>query len=45
MIQSAEQPPVRKELAQPPADDEVMEALDKLKGNKAGGKTGILPEC
>ena len=35
---------MRKELAQPPAEDEVMEALGKLKGNKAGGKTGILPE-
>ena len=44
VIQSAEQRPVRKELSQPPAEDKVMEALGKLKGNKAGGKTGILPE-
>ena len=44
VIQSAEQRPVRKDLAQPPAEDEVMEALGKLKGNKAGGKTGILLE-
>ena len=44
VIQSAEQRPVREELAQPPVVDGVMEALDKLKGNKAGGKTGILPE-
>ena len=29
---------MREELAQPPAEDEVMEALGKLKGNKAGGK-------
>ena len=44
VIQFAEQCPVREELAQPPAEDEVMEALGKLKGNKAGGKTDILPE-
>ena len=35
---------MKEELAQPPAEDEVMESLGKLKGNKAGGKTGILLE-
>ena len=35
---------MREELAQPQAEDEVMEALGKFKGNKAGGKTGMLPE-
>ena len=44
VIQSAEKHPVREELAQPPAEDEVMEALGKLKRNKAGEKTGILLE-
>ena len=44
VIHSAEQHPVREELAQPLVDNEVMETLSKLKGNKAGGKTGILPE-
>ena len=44
VIQSAEQCTVREELALPLVEDEVMEALGKLKGNKAGGKTGILPE-
>ena len=44
VIQSAEQHPVIEELAQPSVQDEVIEALGKVKGNKAGGKTGILPE-
>ena len=35
---------MREELAQPLVEDELVEALDKLKGNKAGGKTGILQE-
>ena len=30
VIQSAEQSPVREELAQPPVEDKVMEAMGKL---------------
>ena len=36
--------PVRSELADPPTEEEVMEAMGKLKLGKAGGKSGILPE-
>ena len=44
VIHSAKQHPVRKELAQPLVEDEIIDALGKLKENKAGGKTGIMPE-
>ena len=45
MIQSVEQHPVREELAQLLVEDEVIEALVKLKGKKVGSKTGmLLPE-
>ena len=27
-----------------PSEDEVIEAMGQLKGNKAGGKNGLLPE-
>lgn len=32
------------ELDSPPTDEELSEALSKLKNRKAGGKSGILPE-
>lgn len=32
------------ELADPPTEEEVVEAMGKLKERKAGGKNGILPE-
>ena len=44
VIHSAQKHPVRKELAQPPVEGKIIDALGKLKGNKAGGKTGIMPE-
>ena len=36
-------PPIL-ELDSPPTDEELSEALSKLKNRKAGGKSGILPE-
>ena len=34
----------RTELAVTPTEEEVMEAIVKLKGGKAGGRNGVLPE-
>ena len=45
VIQFAEQRPVREELAQPPVEDGVMEALGKLKGNKAGRELAYCRRC
>ena len=42
VVQSAQQRPVRADMVIPPTEDEVMRAL--LKGSKAGGKNGMLPE-
>ena len=36
--------PVRSELADAPTEEEVMEAMGKLKLGEDGGKSGILPE-
>ena len=36
--------PLRKELDLPPSKEEVLDALSSIKGNKSGGKNGILPE-
>ncbi len=35
---------VRKELGVPPSDDEILAAMSSLKGGKAGGNNGVLPE-
>ena len=43
-VQSSEQCPIRRELGDPPTEEEVVTALYKMKVGKAGGKTGILPE-
>ena len=43
-INEVEQHEERTELAVPPTEEEVMEAIGKLKGGKAGGRNGILPE-
>ena len=43
-IQSAHQYPLREDMNEPPTAVEISEALDSLKGHKAGGKNGILPE-
>ena len=39
-----EQRPLRPELAELPTEDELMEAIEKLKSGKAGGESGVLPE-
>ena len=44
VFQSVEQHPLRNEMAEPPSEEEVIEALGKLKNNKAPGKNDILPE-
>ena len=36
--------PIDESLDAPPSDDEILEALGKMKSGKAGGKNGILPE-
>ena len=43
-IEEVEGYPERSELADPPTEEEVVEALRKMKVGKAGGKSGILPE-
>ena len=43
-MQSLKQCPIRRELGVPPTEDEVVTALYRMKGGKAGGKTGILPD-
>ena len=44
VIQSTEQHQVRKELGETPSKDELLDAVDSISGNKAGGKNIILPE-
>ncbi len=44
VLYSVRQCPVRDELDLPPSEEEVLGALDAVRGNKAGGKNGILPE-
>ena len=39
-----EQRPLRPELAELPTEEELMEAIEKLKNGKAGGESGVLPE-
>ena len=34
---------LREDMNEPPSAVEICEALDKLKGHKAGSKNGILP--
>ena len=31
-------------MSNPPSEEEIIEAIEKLKRNKAGGSNGILPE-
>ena len=44
VFEEVQQRPVRTELAGPPDDEELFLALGKLKGRKAAGGNGILPE-
>ena len=37
-------PPPHLDLDMPPIEEELMQALTKLKMRKAGGKSGVLPE-
>ena len=43
-VASVRQWPERKEMAEPPSEEELLEAVMKLKSRKAAGETGILPE-
>ena len=36
--------PIDESLAAPPSEDEIIDVLCKMKGNKASGKNGVLPE-
>ena len=38
------QRPTRSELTEVPSEEEVMNAVAKLRNGKAGGESGILPE-
>ena len=44
IFDSVKQLPLREDLDLPPSADEVLAALGSLRGNKAGGKNGLLPE-
>ena len=44
VLDSVRQCPVRDELDLPPSEEEVLGAVSAIRGNKAGGKNGILPE-
>ena len=43
-ISSVQSMAVREYLGLPPSEDEILQALNALKGGKAGGKNGMLPE-
>ena len=43
-ISSVQSMAVREDLGLPPSEDEILQALSALKGGKAGGKNGVLPE-
>ena len=43
-LERVEQRPLRPELAELPTEEELMEAIEKLKNGKAGGESGVLPE-
>ncbi len=44
VLDSVQQGQVRDEMDLPPSEEEVFDALDAVRRNKAGGKNGILPE-
>ena len=43
-VNSLWQYPLRPRMSNPPSEEEIIEAIDKLKRNKVGGSNGILPE-
>ena len=44
VIETLHQQQVRDEMAEPPTEEEIDQAIGSLKRHKAGGKNGILPE-
>ena len=36
--------PLHEKLDLPPSEEEVLESLSSIRGNKSGGKNGVLPE-
>ena len=43
-VEKVRQRPPRQELAEIPTMEDLLEAVNKLKNGKAGGKSGVLPE-
>ncbi len=43
-VTSVRQRPVREEMAEVPSEEEVLEAVMKMKNGKAAGESGILSE-
>ncbi len=44
VLDSVQQGQVRDEMDLPPSEEKVFDALNAVRGNKAGGKNGILPK-
>ena len=44
VIENQMQYPVRGQMCESPTEDEIIEAMDHIKKNKAEGSNGILPE-
>ena len=44
VVEATVQHPVQEDLAEPPTEEEIMQAIGRLKCGRAGGKSGILPE-
>ena len=44
VVEATVQHPVRVDLAEPPTEEEIMQAIGRLKCGREGGKSGILPE-
>ena len=43
-VKSVRLRPVREKTVKPPCEEELLEAVMKLKSGKAAGESGILPE-
>ena len=43
-VECVKQRPVREEMAEPPCEEELLEAVRRMKSGKAAGESGILPE-
>ena len=42
VVDSVEQYPVQSDLAEPPTEEDILEALGRTKCGKAGGKSGVV---